>query len=118
MALSDSVLVPRVAQGMETDDIERGQRRLIDAAMKVPMPNQGHALSAYINMTLLGAQVAALVEYTAPFELDESGTPVMKATYQEILVKHLNDRAALFENASKEAPRIQIAGNIAANGLN
>jgi hypothetical protein len=73
------------------EEINRGQRRLIDACMKVPLQPGGHAISAYVNSTLLGAQVAALVEYTAPFELDSEGAP-------------------MFEQSVKEAPRIQIAG--------
>jgi hypothetical protein len=92
-----------------TEEIERSQRRLIDACMKVPLQPGGHALSAYVNSTLLGAQIAALVEYTAPFELDEHGLPILKATYHDMLIKHLNQRAQLFESSAKEAPRIQIA---------
>lgn len=91
------------------DEISRAQRVLIDACMKVPMQANGHAISAYVNTTLLGAQIAALVEYTAPFELDDTGTPIMKATYQELLIKHLTQRAELFANMPKDAPRIQIA---------
>jgi hypothetical protein len=94
----------------ENEEIARGQRRLIDACMKVPLQPGGHAISAYVNSTLLGAQVAALVEYTAPFDLDSDGNPIMKGTFQELLVKHLNERAAMFENTAKEAPRIQLAG--------
>jgi hypothetical protein len=91
------------------EEINRSQRKLIDACMKVPLQKDGFAVSAYVNSTLLGAQMAALVEYTAPFELDSSGTPIMKATYQELLIKHLNQRAELFTNMPQEAPRIQIA---------
>ncbi len=58
-----------------------------------------------------GRSVAALVEYVKPFELDADGIPIMKATFEELLVKHLNDRAKLFENTATEAPRIQITGN-------
>ena len=93
------------------DPIALGQRRLIDACMKQRMKPEGFALSAYINTTLLAAKVDALAEYTAPFELDASGSPIMKATYEELLVKHLNYRAQLFEDAQKEAPRIQVAGH-------
>jgi hypothetical protein len=93
----------------ETDEINRAQRRLIDACMKVPLQPGGHAISAYVNSALLSAQVAALVEYTQPFELDAQGSPIMKGTYQELLIKHLNSRAELFEQSIKEAPRIQIA---------
>lgn len=91
------------------DEINRCQRKLIDACMKVPMQSNGHAVSAYVNTTLLGAQMAALVEYTAPFELDASGSPIMKATYEELLIKHLTSRAELFEKLPQESPRIQIA---------
>lgn len=95
---------------IETEAIERAQRKLIDACMKVPLQQGGHAISAYVNSTLLGAQVAALVEYTAPLELTEDGTPIFKATFQELLIKHLTHRAELFESTVKEAPRIQLAG--------
>jgi hypothetical protein len=91
------------------EEIACGQRRLIDACMRVPMQPGGHAISAYVNTTLLGAQIAALVEYTQPFELDAQGAPIMKATYQELLIKHLNERAALFAKIPQEAPRIQLA---------
>lgn len=91
------------------EQIALAQRKLIDACMKVPIDKSNYGVSAYVNGTLLGAQVAALVEYTAPFELDDQGTPIMKATFQEILVKHLEARAQLFLDLPKEAPRIQIA---------
>src|ERR1700684_3030180 len=99
-----------VAMDEIQEDINRAQRRLIDACMKVPLQPGGHAISAYVNSTLLGAQVAALVEYTQPFELDAEGNPIMKTTFQEMLIKHLNERAGMFENTAKEAPRIQLAG--------
>jgi len=96
---------------MDDDPIASAQKRLIDACMRQRMKPEAFSISAYINTTLLSAQVAALVEYTQPFELNELGEPIMKGTFPELFVKHLNARAALFENAQTEAPRMQIVGN-------
>jgi hypothetical protein len=91
------------------EEIARAQQNLIRACMQVKLKDNGHAISAYVNTTLLGAQLAALVEYTQPFELDADGAPIMKGTYQELLIKHLNARAELFLSQVSDSPRIQIA---------
>jgi len=80
--------------------------------MKLPLHPQNAGISAFVNGAILNAKMNALIEYTAPFELDESGSPVMKATFEETLLKHLERDAEQLENAVREAPRIAVAATV------
>jgi hypothetical protein len=68
----------------------------------LPLNQNNVGISAFVNVTLLSAQVSALVEYVQPFELDAEGVPIPRPPYEEILLKHLTSRAELLE---KSAPK-------------
>lgn len=95
------------------DHLLLAQKRLADACMKLPMNPQTAGISAFVNGAILNAKITALIEYTAPYELDETGNPVMKATFEETLLKHLERDAGQLEGAVKNQPRILtgVAGN-------
>src|SRR5208282_6732409 len=95
-----------MAQTEAETAILSAQERLANACLRLPMNPQNAGITAFVNVSLLSAQVSALVEYTAPFELDDGGSPIMKATYEELLLKHLTQRSELIENTAKEKPRI------------
>lgn len=95
------------------DHLKLAQQRLADACMKLPMNPQSAGISAFVNGAVLNAKISALIEYVAPFELDDTGSPIMKATFEETLLKHLERDAGQLEGAVREQPRILtgVAGN-------
>lgn len=87
--------------------IDVAQQRLGKACMNLPLNQQNVGISAFVNVTLLSAQVSALVEYVQPFELNEAGEPIPRPPYEEILLKHLNQRAELIERSAVKGSVIQ-----------
>lgn len=83
------------------------QERLGKACMNLPLNSQNVGISAFVNVTLLSAQVSALVEYVQPFELNEQGEPIPRPPYQEILLKHLISRAELLERSAPKKSLIE-----------
>ena len=98
------------------DHLKLAQKRLADACMKLPLHPNNAGISAFVNGAILNAKINALIEYTAPFEFDESGSPVMKATFDETLLKHLERDAEQLEGAVREAPRIVTTTAVAGHG--
>ena len=90
----------------ELDPIQAAKQRLAQACMQQPMTPQGASISAYVNTTLLSAHVQALIEYTAPLEIDADGNPQLKGTFDDLLLKCLIAKAEVFERTAKEAPLI------------
>ena len=87
--------------------IDIAQQRLGKACMGLPLNQQNVGISAFVNVTLLSAQVSALVEYVQPFELNEQGEPIPRPPYEEILLKHLNSRAELLERSAPKKSMIE-----------
>jgi hypothetical protein len=101
-----------------SDDIahlQLAEKRLCDAASKIGMNPQSAGLSAFFNSLLLACRVDALIEYTAPFELDEHGTPLMKATFNEILLRKIEAQSQKFESLGTQ-PRLVAANGNMLNG--
>lgn len=98
-----------------SETIRDAQQRLATACMQLNLSPQSAAISAYVTMIQLTAQVNALIEYTAPFELDAGGIPIMKATFEELLLTQLAAQADAFE-AHARKPQIITSSNGVLNG--
>ena len=95
------------------DHLKLAQERLIEALKKpLPMNPQSAGISAFFNGAILNSKINALIEYVQPFELDEHGSPIMKSTFDETLLKCLERDAQALEGAVREAPRISVASSI------
>jgi hypothetical protein len=92
------------------------EKRLFQACLKLGMTPQSAAVSAFVNSIMLGAKIDALAEYVQPFELDETGTPIMKATLDELLIKHLGIKADGIDKALSSGPRLVSANGVGLNG--
>lgn len=103
---------PDTADALASEHIKLAQKRLAEACMKLPLNPNNAGISAFVNGALLNAKVNALVEYTAPFELGADGQPIMKGTFEEILLKMLERDAVQLENAIREQPRIAVAQTV------
>ena len=99
-----------------TDHLKLAQQRLADACMKLPLNPQNAGISAFVNGAILNAKVNALIEYVEPFTLDATGAPIMKATFDETLLKHLEKDADQLETRVREAPRIVSTSAVAGHG--
>jgi hypothetical protein len=94
-----------------SDDIahlQLAEKRVVDAASKLGMNPQSAGISAFFNSVLLACRVDALIEYTKPFELDAEGAPIMKATFEEVLMRKLEAQAEKFESSAAQ-PRLVLA---------
>ncbi len=95
--------------------IAEAEQRLAQVAMRLGMTPQSAGVSAFLNALLLSAKVDALTEYVQPFELDATGSPIMKGTFEEIYARHLAEKANTLETAVNK-PRLVTANGAALNG--
>jgi hypothetical protein len=89
---------------VELDPVLAAQQRLAKACMQQQLSPQGAGISAFVNGVVNAATVSALIEYIAEKDLFK---------FNELLLKHLEAKAELFENTAKNAPLI-IANRTAA----
>lgn len=99
----------------EESPLTLAEKRLAAAAMALGLNPQSAAVSAFVQGVLLNTRVDALIEYTAPFELDEGGSPIMKGTFEEVLMRHMVKRADAFEKAA-QTPKILAPNGAMLNG--
>lgn len=97
-----------------SETIRDAQQRLAEACMKLSLSPQSAAISAYVSVIQLTAQVNALIEYTAPYELDADGAPIMTGPYDELLLKQLTAQTEAFEQHVRK-PQI-LTSSSALNG--
>jgi len=93
--------------------VQLAQKRVVEAALKQPMTPQGASISAFVNTTLLSCKVDALLAFLVdPIpELDYANTA--QERFDQLLVAKLNEKADIFENTAREAPRILSSAHLA-----
>jgi hypothetical protein len=96
----------------EIAHLQLAEKRVCEAASKLGMNPQSAAVSAFYNTLLMSCRIDALIEYTKPFELDGEGNPVMKGTYEEILMRKLEACAEKFEATAVQPRLVAANGNI------
>ena len=99
---------------VEADPVRVAEKRLFEAALKLGMTPNAAAVSAFVNGLITNCKVDALVEYTAPFELDEEHRPILRGTFAELYLGQLTTKIAGIEQAIAK-PRLVTAHGDAIN---